>query len=169
MNEIEVALDWREIEAAKIQSMLSTRFFGRRGWRFVGFVATLTGIFSYFLGAVLLGPGASGALAVLAAILVFALLATRLQNKLGRAMFDLPARQQPSAVMLDAAGIAAPGALIAGRIPWRWVTEIVDSDDTLLVLFSPVEFIPLADSGLPDGMTRETLKAQIETWREAAA
>jgi len=169
MNEIEVALDWREVDVAKIQSMLSNRFFGFWGWTAVSVVTGATaGVGILFLWR-LLGPGGSGIIAVGLAVIVFALLATRLQNKLRRAMFDVPARQEPSSITLDAAGIAAPGALIAGRIPWRWVTEIVDSEDILLVLFSPMEFIPLADSGLPDGMTRERLKAQIKTWREAAA
>ncbi len=169
MNEIEVGLDWREIEAAKIQSMLSNRFFGFWGWTAVSVITgAAAGLAIVVLGRVM-GPGGSGVIAIGLALIVFALLAMRLQNKLRRAMSDVPARQEPSSVTLDGAGISGPGALIAGRIPWRWVTEIVDSEDILLVLFSPVEFIPLADSGLPDGMTRAKLKAQIETWREAAA
>jgi len=171
MNEIEVARDWREVDVAAIQRKLNSRFHGRWAWFLVGFAS----VFVAVLGLVLigtvsptLGPGTNGAFAVFIGVFAFILLAQRLQRKLMRAMFDVPARREPSVITLNAEGIAAPGALIAGRMPWRWVTEIVDWHDALLVLISPVEFIPLADSGLPAGMTREKLKAPIETWRETA-
>lgn len=167
-DEIVVALDWREIDASRIQGRLAARFHGRWTWFFIGFAALFVALFCQGVLERVIGNGASGFLAACLGALVFIAMAQRQNKRLIRAMSAAPARQEASQISVGPDGIAAPGALAAGRIPWRWVTDVVEDEVGLLVLFSPLEFIPLVDASLPDGMARGTLKARIDAWREAA-
>ncbi len=170
MNEIAVALDWREIDVKQIGAELRFRFFGLRAsvvsWVLAA-CATVAGLAIADAVNPELGPSVNGAVAILAGALVLRLRGLYLYRKLMRAILAAPCRQEASTIILDAEGITAPGALVYGRMPWRWITEIVERKDALLLLFSPVESIPLPDKGLPEGMTRAALKVQLETWRAA--
>ena len=169
MKEIEIRLDWQDVDLARLQGMLSGRFHGRYAWPLTIFAVLFVAIFGYRLLALRFGPGGTGLVAAGLALIVFAGIARWLNARVRRAIMAAPARRTPSTLVLTVDGIAGSGTLMAGRIPWRHVVDVVDSPKALLVLFSPVEFIPLPDSGLPDGMTRSALRTQIADWRTAAA
>lgn len=85
-----------------------------------------------------------------------------------RAVYSAPIRQGVHSITMTADGINSPSSLVAGTLGWSKITEVIEVSDTTLILFSPIEYFPLPDSGLPDGMTRADLLDQIKQWRDAA-
>ncbi|PIE08619.1 MAG: hypothetical protein CSA74_01335 [Rhodobacterales bacterium] len=170
MNEITLALDWSEVDVKRIGAELSKRFHGRWAGVLTVFLFVFATVVTFGV-AETVSPetgSSNGIWALFVGALVFSLRARQMNRKLMKAFHAAPVRQEVSTITLNAEGITAPGAMIAGQMPWRWITEIVEREDALLLLFSPVEFIPLPDKGLPEGMTRAALKAQLETWHAAA-
>jgi hypothetical protein len=52
---------------------------------------------------------------------------------------------------------------------WDCVIDVVQYRDLMLLLLSPVEYIPFPISDLPDGLAIDALLKQIEDWRAATA
>ena len=136
MNEIEIRLDWRKIDVTNYQSMLSKRFFGRWGWTFVAFAGVFTAGIGYAVFEHLIGPGDSAIIAAILGATVFGLLATRLQRKLKHALLDVPARREPSTIIVNRFRVMVLDRVLVGadnvtrgtreRIPkfTCWNTEI---------------------------------------------
>jgi len=90
------------------------------------------------------------------------------RKKLMREMDAAPIRQGTRSVVLSADGISSPSSLIVGVMRWSDITDVAEQSDLTLLLFSPIEYIPLPDAGLPEGLTRAALLTQIASWRDAA-
>jgi len=166
MSEVEVRLDWREIDNDKMGSILERRFLGYRSLTATGLVAGITTAAVMFMLAAYAPPLTIGIFGTL--ILLLVIVTVRPIQKVKQAVSEAPIRQQTTTVIIGPEGIAAPGALVLGRIPWHHVIDVVETETALLILFSPVEYIPLADDSLPAGMPRAALAGQIGNWRKAA-
>ncbi|MEL6978630.1 MAG: YcxB family protein [Pseudomonadota bacterium] len=84
------------------------------------------------------------------------------------ALEDAPGRQGESEMTLDPEGVRLihPGAEYFVR--WSHVEAAILAPRGLLILTSPVEYLPIPTEALPIGETPESMKARIEAWIAAA-
>lgn len=173
MDEIIVAIKWADINHAKINKVLAKRFYGWLPAFIIPLVAIatftiLTIALKSYLGAKTFHLGMSIAVfPVFAAFFVTGRLNAYWKKKLMRAVSSAPIRQGVHSIIMTADGITTPNSTVIGTLGWSKITEVIEVSDTTLILFSPIEYFPLPDSDLPDGITRAALLDQIAKWREA--
>ena len=173
MDEIVIKIDWTQINRPKIYRQLTKRFYGAAP-RFIIFAASMaililsfTALWLAFGRSFFPRYGTNYFLPLLIAAIGMRLLNDHWRKKLLCKMDSAPIRQGIRKVHLTPQGIACPSCLIIGSIEWSEITDVVEQQDMVLLLFSPIEYIPLPDSGLPDGKTRTDLLKQITKWRTA--
>ena len=173
MSEIVIKRDWGEINRAGIARFLNSRFYGRWPRIIILGVALMVLVAGILAAEFLLPrrhvpPNWTVAFAPLYfAVVAAVLLNARWRRRLYRALNDAPIRRENLPVRLSRQGISDTGMAPETAMPWRFVTGVVEYRDMVLLLLSPTEYIPLPDSGLPDGLGRAGLLEQIGKWREA--
>lgn len=168
MNEIKVTLDWSQINTEKLGAFIVNRFFG--------YWSTFYQMFAPFfvVGIVFAvletdhGPADKLFLSLLSGAAVHLFLTMWRQRKFKAARDTAPFRQEVATMLIGPQGITGSDAKITGLMPWRWVTEILEAENTVLLMMAPVDYLVVPISGLPEGMTRSEFVAQIEVWRSAA-
>ncbi len=175
MSAIEIRRDWSRIDHAAIARFLARRFYGPVP-RILVMVAGVAAFGAGLLLARALHP-ASFVHARWVAGLVpvsFMLASVHFLNgiwrrKLSRAVVGAPFRRENRKVILSARGICEFGPNDGSALNWRHVSDVVPyGKDTVLLLLSPLEYIPLQMDGLPPGVSRDALLERIAGWRSAA-
>ncbi|WP_457649288.1 hypothetical protein [Profundibacter sp.] len=171
---IEIKRDWDKVKRPKITRFLTKRYFGL--WPSIA-------IWSVALAVLVAGMQIVDHLLPyryqqhnwLAAMapMYFAFLAMTILNGiwrkcLFRKISQAPIRRKNRSVFLSEYGVSDFGPPRKNELTWDYITEVVPYKNLILLLLSPVEYIPLELDGLPDGMTRESLLEQIEKWRKAS-
>jgi hypothetical protein len=90
------------------------------------------------------------------------------KKRLFREISQSPFRRKNRSVFLSKHGVSDFGPPHKNGLIWDYITEVVPYKNLVLLLLSPVEYIPLQMDGLPDGMTRESLLYQIGKWRNTS-
>ncbi len=171
---IEIKRDWGKIKRPQIARFLTRRYY--RLWPSLAIwgvaLAVLMGgmqIVDHLL------PNRYQQHNWLAAIapMYFAFLAMTILNgiwkkRLFHEITQAPLRRKNRAVFLSKYGVSDFGPPQENNLIWDYITEVVPYKNLVLLLLSPVEYIPLQMDGLPDGMTRESLLEQIEKWRNTS-
>ena len=174
MSAIEIKRDRGEIDDAGIARYLASRFHGRWSRILVlgaAMVVMLAGILAveFLLPRQDVPPNWLVAFTPLSfAVFAGAWLNTRRRNKLRRALNNTPIRRESRSVILSEQGISDIATMPGAALPWRFVTGVLEYRNMVLLLLSPIEYIPLPVSGLPDGLDRAALLDQIAEWRKAA-
>ena len=171
---IEIKRDWGKIKRQKITRFLTKRYYGLwPGLAIWGVaLAVLVGgmqIVDHLL------PNRYQQHNWLAAMapMYFAFLAMTILNgiwkkRLFREISQAPLRRKNRSVFLSKYGVSDFGPPHENDLIWDYITEVVPYKNLVLLLLSPVEYIPLQMDGLPDEMTRESLLEQIEKWRNTS-
>jgi len=175
MDVIEVKRDWSKINRGLIGGFLTRRYYGY-GAIFIG-ISTALIVFSILAFAISYSyPQSIGPLNWLIGSipLYFTLIAILISNRFWRKklVMDLnraPVRTKTKVVYLSEHGLSDFSIPHKNEMTWDYITNVVEYKDVVLLLLSPIEFIPLPDSGLPTGMTRAALLDQIAEWRKAAS
>lgn len=169
MTAITVMVDWQALPSPRIQARLVRR--ADPVWfRAVLLIAPLA---AYALGVSITISATDGDFRLaylwpfLLPILVFLALTIVRRRRLQKMMRMAPIRLGEGRILLDETGFSAPGARIIGGLSWDMVVDVVEDPVGLLLLISPIEYIPLPDAGLPEGMSRADLLARISGWRGA--
>lgn len=84
------------------------------------------------------------------------------------ALEDAPVRQDASAMTLDAEGFAIEHPGLFYKTSWSHVVKALATPDSVLILTSPVEYVPIPMAALPVGVTPDDLAARINAWIAAA-
>jgi len=84
-------------------------------------------------------------------------------------MAAAPIRTKCEFLYLSEYGVSDYGPPQKGNMSWDYVIDVVQYRDLMLLLLSPVEYIPFPISDLPDGLAIDALLKQIEDWRAATA
>jgi len=175
MSVIEIKRDWSKINRPKINRFLARRFYG--WWPAV----TITLLLAIILTVGILGiqyflPEKYYPQDWLAAFVLFYFMAIALsmlngfwKKKLLRNMAAAPIRTKCESLFLSEYGVSDYGPPQKGNMSWDYVIDVVQHRDLVLLLLSPMEYIPFPISSLPDGLTSDALLKQIEDWRAATA
>ena len=173
MSVIEIRRDWSKINRSKINKFLARRFYG--WWPIV----TITLLLAIILSAGVLGiqyflPARYYPKSWLAAFVLFYFVAIALsilngfwKKKLLARMAAAPIRTKCKSLYLSEYGLSDYGPPQEGNMSWDYVIDVVQHRDLVLLLLSPVEYIPFPINDLPDGLTSDALLKQIEDWRAA--
>ena len=171
IDEVEIKRDWDKIKHAEISHVLTERFFGPKPgvfeWLriFAVMLATILVIDRFLPYQVQPRNWIIGIAPVLFVILIELSLKSFRARRLLRAITNAPIRRKNRSVFLSRHGISDFGTPRENELVWDYITEVVPYKNLVLLLLSPVEYIPLQMDGLPDGMARESLLEQIEKWR----
>jgi hypothetical protein len=88
---------------------------------------------------------------------------------LQRTMYtEAPLFERPWAAALSVEGISTKGPYSHGHHDWAAVVDVIAAKKAIIVSLGAGGFIPLPDSGLPEGVTQADLLRRIEAWRSAA-
>lgn len=172
METIYLTFSWRDIPVAKLTNRLTVRFFGPLRW--IAVLLAVTVLFSSFnLLQTHVFPHESGAhmSTVLAAMFCAAMLGignTLGHKRLQAALLNAPIRQKPCRVAINEHGITAEGGALHSHVEWADVTEIAETGSFVLIMLSPLEYIPIPDFSLPPETTRSELVRQLREWHQAA-
>jgi len=175
MDEIVIKIDWTQINRPKIYRQLTKRYYGTAPRLIIIAAAMALLILSFIVMRATFGPsffpqnGANYIFPLMCAGIGMRVLNNHWRKKLLHELDSAPVRQGIRSVILTPDGVTSPSSLILGSINWPEITEVVELPDTTLILFSPLEYIPLPDNGLPSGLTRAALLDQIAEWRKASA
>lgn len=86
------------------------------------------------------------------------------RGTLAKRVQQAPLRDLPYEVTLSAQGVNRGGRLY----PWSVFTAVSVLPRMTVLQFSPAEGMPLPDKELPEGLTPDALRTQIDLWRKAA-
>ena len=171
---IEIKRDWGKIDRAVITHYLTRRYFGLWPSLTIWGLALLVLIGGIYIADQTLPDRYQrhnwiGTLVPL----YFAYLAISIMNsiwkkRLFREISQAPLRRKNRSVFLSKYGVSDFGPPHENDLTWDYITEVVPYKNLVLLLLSPVEYIPLEMDSLPDGMTRESLLEQIEKWRSGS-
>lgn len=171
-NTLYLTFSWRDIPIAKLTNRLTMRFFGPLRW--IALLLAVTVLFASFkLLQTHVFPHESGAhmSTVLAAIACAAMLGignTLGHKRLQAELVNAPIRQKPCSLAINQHGIAAEGGALHSHVDWADVTEIAETGSFVLIMLSPLEYIPIPDFSLPPETTRSELVQQLRAWHQAA-
>ena len=171
MSVIEIKRDWGSINRPKINRFLTKRYYGVWPSIVIWGVALLV-LVAGILTVDHLLPHRFQQRNWLAAMapMYFAFLAMTILNSLWkkrllRSMEEAPLRSNNRSVFLSEHGVSDFGPPHEDGLIWDYITDVVPYNNLVLLLLSPVEYIPLQMDGLPEGMTREAFLDQIAKWR----
>ena len=171
MSVIEIKRDWGTINRPKISRFLTKRYYGLWPGITIWGIALLV-LVAGILTVDYLLPHRFQQRNWLAAMapMYFALLAMAILNSVWkkRIFHDLneaPVRSSNRSVFLSEHGVSDFGPPQKQGMTWDYITDVVPYNNLVLLLLSPVEYIPLQMDSLPDEMTREALLEQIAKWR----
>jgi len=171
---IEIQRDWGELDRPKINRFLTKRYYGL--WP--GIVIWGVALFVLVAGILTVDHllphrfQQRNWLAAMApiyfAFLAMTILNTLWKKRLFQDLIETPLRRNNRSVFLSENGVSDFGPPQENDLVWSYITDVVPYKNLVLLLLSPVEYIPLQMDGLPDGMTRESLLEQIEKWRNVS-
>jgi len=174
MDVIEIKRDWDKVKRQKITRFLTKRYYGLWpslaiwGVALAVLVAGMQ-IVDHLLPYRYQQHNWLTAMAPMYfAFLAMAILNGIWKNRLFREISQAPIRRKNRSVFLSRHGISDFGTPRENELVWDYITEVVPYKNLVLLLLSPVEYIPLQMDGLPDGMARESLLEQIEKWRSGS-
>ena len=169
---IYLTYSWRDIPVAKLTNRLTVRFFGPLRW-----IALLLAVTVLFASFILLqkhvfphesGTQLSTVLAAMACALMLGLGNTLGHKRLQAALMAAPIRQKPCSLAINRHGIASEGGALHSHVEWSDVTEIAEMGSFVLIMLSPLEYIPIPEFSLPPDLSRTELVEQLREWHEAA-
>lgn len=170
---IYLTYSWQDIPVAKLSSRLTNRFFGPLRW--IVLVLALASLFASFtLLRAHLFPQDTGnhlatILAIVACVVTLGLGNTLGHKRLQAALMDAPIRQRDCALAINEHGIAAEGGALHTRVDWSDVIEISELGGFVLIMLSPLEYIPIPLFSLPPDLSRDELLERLHTWHGQAA
>lgn len=169
---IYLSYSWQDIPVAKLTTRLTNRFFGPLRWLvLILSVIVLFSTYTLLREHVFTDEGStqmSTLLSAVASSLMLGIGATLGHKRLQAAMMQAPIRQKDCALAINRHGIAAEGGALHAQVDWADVTEIVELGAFVLVMLSPLEYVPIPVFALPPDMEREDLIEQLRTWHQAA-
>ena len=174
MSVIEIKRDWGAINRPKINRFLTKRYYGLWPGIVIWGVALLVLVAGILTVDHLLPHRFQQRnwLAVMApmyfAFLAMTILNSLWKKRLFRQLEEAPLRSNNRSVFLSEHGVSDFGPPQENGLIWDYITDVVPYKGLVLLLLSPVEYIPLQMDGLPVGMTRESLLEQIAKWRTKA-
>ena len=168
---IYVTYSWQDIPVAKLTNRLTMRFFGPLRW--IALLLAVTVLFASFnLLQTHVFPQENGThmSTVLAAMACAAMLGignTLGHKRLQAALMAAPIRQKECSLAINQYGIAAEGGALHAHVDWADVTEIAEMGGFVLIMLSPLEYIPIPEFSLPPEWTRQDLLLRLREWHEA--
>ena len=174
MDKIEVHCNWSKIPRQKYSRFLAKRFYGWTPRIMIPIAAILTVIICVLAIHKFANPRdipRSWAIAILPfyfGFMVFSLMNGYWKRRLFKALAAAPIRQLNRPFFLSKNGISNAGFNDDYAVGWRLITDVVETKEATLLMISPIEYFPIPDSGLPEGMTRMALLEQVSNWREMA-
>lgn len=169
---LHLTYSWQDIPVAKLHARLTNRFYGPLRW--IVLILALTVLFSTFtLLSARVFPGETQGqlptiLAALACAVTLGVGNTLGHKRLQAALLEAPIRQKDCSLAINAYGIAAAGGALHSSADWTDVTEVVELGSFVLIMLSPLEYIPIPDFALPPDMTRADLVVQLRQWHADA-
>jgi hypothetical protein len=169
---IYLSFSWQDIPVAKLNNRLMMRFFGPLRW--IALLLAVTVLFASFnLLQTHVFPHESGAhvstvLAAIACALMLGVGNTLGHKRLQAALMAAPIRQRACSLAINQHGVAAEGGALYANVDWADVTEIAEMGNFVLIMMSPLEYIPIPDFSLPPDMTRAELVERLRYWHGAA-
>ncbi len=169
---IYLVYSWQDIPVAKLTNRLTMRFFGPLRW--IALLLAVTVLFATFnMLQTHVFPDESGAqistvLAAMACAVMLGLGNTLGHKRLQAALMSAPIRQKECSLAINQYGIAAEGGALHAHVEWADVTEIAEMGNFVLIMLSPLEYIPIPDFSLPPDLSRADLIEQLRYWHKAA-
>lgn len=173
MDEIKVRCDWSKIPRQKYSNLLTKRYYG---W-LPQILIPIAGVIAAFLVILclraIIDPRDLPASWVVVFIPFYLgyIVAKLLNDYWKRRLFKVLGKAAVSRLKphlyFSQRGISNSGFDDNYPVGWPVVTDVVETKDTTLLLISPIEYFPIPDNGLPTGLTRAALLAQIASWRGA--
>lgn len=169
---LHLTYSWRDIPVTKLNARLTNRFFGPLRW--IVLILAVTVLFATFtLLSVKVFPGETQGqmptiLAAVACALTLGIGNTLGHKRLQAALLEAPIRQKECALAINAYGIACAGGALQTNADWTDVTEVVEMGSFVLIMLSPLEYIPIPDFALPPDLSRAKLVAQLRQWHADA-
>lgn len=172
MNTYYLTFSWRDIPVARLTNRLTMRFFGPLRW--IAVLLAVTVLFASFnLLQTHVFPHESGAqlstvLAVICCAVTLGIGNTLGHKRLQAELANAPIRQKPCSLAINQYGIAGGGGALYSHVDWADVTEIAETGSFILIMLSPLEYIPIPDFSLPPETTRSELVRQLREWHATA-
>ncbi len=107
-------------------------------------------------------------LAAMACALMLGLGNTLGHKRLQAALMAAPIRQKECSLAINEHGIASEGGALHSHVEWSDVTEIAEMGSFVLIMLSPLEYIPIPEFSLPPDLSRTELVETLREWHEAA-
>ncbi len=90
----------------------------------------------------------------------------RLMKRFVKQSLLAPTKAGETVLTIDHTGIRIDHPLHETLLRWASVMDLISGPLALHVIVGPNQSIPLPDRGLPDGVTREDLRRDIQIWRD---
>ena len=146
-----------------------------KAWKFIGLIFLGSMLVTIGLDTLAKRLGASIAteaiafgVGMLVSLLFWKALAVRATRRWTETESTTESRLGETEVTVSERGIAAVHPLSESFSAWKGVVDVLDGPLALHVMTTPTTSLPLQDSALPDGMTRQDLRARIDHWRRTA-
>lgn len=168
MNEITITSDPRSYNDRLVGGRLIMRTFG--WWRRV--LIPLSALLTYFIGAafvhIALGLNMLSSVALYGmylfyfSIFVFMLTIAYLNKYIDKIAADAPYRKKPLTITMSNEGVQTNGTMRR----WSEYTAIEEFPKMTVLVLSPRFFTVIPDADLPNGLTPENLRIQLNEWRD---
>lgn len=163
---------WRDVPVARLSDRLTSRFFGPLRW--VLLILSVTVLLStYAILSTTIYPDDDGGhmsviLAIVACVTLLGIGNTLGHKRLQAALMAAPLRQRDCALAINQYGINAEGGALHAQVDWADVTEIAEVGGFVLIMLSPLEYIPIPIFALPKDLRQSDLVAQLRQWHTDA-